>query len=78
MQSVEIHGKQYFKIHELTRQISLELDYNPLPVNSIKDLLLGINSLAVELENEFIYRGDLIREMLDVFEKHKSYNPSIN
>ena len=54
-------------------------------VDKIKNLLEGINFLANQLENEFIYRGDMLRELIDkvheVYMKNKfSFNlhPSEN
>jgi allophanate hydrolase subunit 1 len=71
MQSITINGKTYCKIHELTIEIDrLNNESEKVSVEEIKNLLLGINSLAVELENEFIYRGDLLRQMADILEKY--------
>jgi hypothetical protein len=84
MQSVEIHGKKYFKIHELTRAIkeTIEKDVVDLDLSAelIKDYLMGINHLAVELENEFLYRGDLLRRVAVILDTRKlwSLEPSEN
>jgi len=86
MQSVEINGKVYCKIHELTIEIDrINNESEKVSVEEIKNLLMGINALAVQLENEFIYRGDMLRELIDkvheVYLKNKfSFNlhPSEN
>jgi hypothetical protein len=56
-----------------------------VPVNECRELISGINVLAIELENEFIYRGEMLRELIDkvheVYMKNKfSFNlhPSEN
>jgi len=71
MQGIKVREKTYFKIHELTQELDNKLKNGcMIPVSECRDLLSGINLLAIQLENEFIYRGDLLRQMADILEKY--------
>ena len=78
MTNIKINDKTFSSVSEVSVEISKLLSsiqknlHNEPLINEVQELLYGITLLSIEKENEFIYRGTLIKEIVDAMMKYQN------